>query len=84
MCVYIYICNIITLYFGVQDVRLHYVSAGSEDKPLMLLVHGFPEFWYSWRHQLREFKDSYRLVPVLQIFTHVLGVALIAKVCINI
>ena len=43
-----------------QDIRMHYVSNGAEDKPLMLLVHGFPEFWYSWRHQLREFKDKYR------------------------
>ncbi|KAK7474120.1 hypothetical protein BaRGS_00034649, partial [Batillaria attramentaria] len=49
-----------------EDIRLHYVSNGSEDKPLMLLVHGFPEFWYSWRHQLREFKDDYRVVAVDQ------------------
>jgi len=31
-------------------VRLHYVEAGSG--PLVLLLHGFPEFWYSWRHQI--------------------------------
>ncbi|KAK7479577.1 hypothetical protein BaRGS_00029214 [Batillaria attramentaria] len=49
-----------------EDVRLHYVSNGAEDKPLMLLVHGFPEFWYSWRHQLREFKDRFRVVAVDQ------------------
>ncbi|NRQ33108.1 alpha/beta hydrolase [Nonomuraea sp. NN258] len=30
--------------------RLHLVEQGSG--PLVLLVHGFPEFWYSWRHQL--------------------------------
>jgi pimeloyl-ACP methyl ester carboxylesterase len=29
------------------DVRLHYVEAGSG--PLVVLLHGFPEFWYSWR-----------------------------------
>ena len=34
----------------VNGVRLHYVEAGSG--PLVLLLHGFPEFWYSWRHQL--------------------------------
>jgi pimeloyl-ACP methyl ester carboxylesterase len=32
------------------DVRLHYVEAGRG--PLVLLLHGFPEFWYSWRHQI--------------------------------
>jgi pimeloyl-ACP methyl ester carboxylesterase len=34
----------------VNGVRLHYVEAGSG--PLVVLLHGFPEFWYSWRHQL--------------------------------
>jgi pimeloyl-ACP methyl ester carboxylesterase len=34
----------------VNGVRLHYVEAGRG--PLVLLLHGFPEFWYSWRHQL--------------------------------
>src|ERR687891_196648 len=32
------------------DVRLHYVEAGSG--PLVVLLHGFPEFWYSWRRQI--------------------------------
>lgn len=31
-------------------IRLHYVEAGSG--PLVILLHGFPEFWYSWRHQI--------------------------------
>jgi pimeloyl-ACP methyl ester carboxylesterase len=34
----------------VNGVRLHYVEAGRG--PLVVLLHGFPEFWYSWRHQL--------------------------------
>ena len=34
----------------VHGVRLHYVEAGSG--PLVILLHGFPEFWYSWRHQI--------------------------------
>ena len=34
----------------VNGVRLHCVIAG--DGPLVVLLHGFPEFWYSWRHQI--------------------------------
>jgi pimeloyl-ACP methyl ester carboxylesterase len=34
----------------VNDVRLHYVESGSG--PLVILLHGFPEFWYAWRHQI--------------------------------
>uniref|UniRef100_A0A1B6JJR5 AB hydrolase-1 domain-containing protein n=2 Tax=Homalodisca liturata TaxID=320908 RepID=A0A1B6JJR5_9HEMI len=44
--------------------KLHYVENGDNTKPLMLLVHGFPEFWYSWRHQLREFSSDYWVVAV--------------------
>jgi pimeloyl-ACP methyl ester carboxylesterase len=36
----------------VNGVRLHYVEAGDPDDPLVVLLHGFPEFWYAWRHQL--------------------------------
>jgi pimeloyl-ACP methyl ester carboxylesterase len=34
----------------VNGVRLHYAAAGAG--PLVLLLHGFPEFWYTWQHQL--------------------------------
>ena len=33
-----------------NGVRLHLAEAG--EGPLVLLLHGFPELWYSWRHQL--------------------------------
>ncbi|XP_067666828.1 epoxide hydrolase 4-like [Haliotis asinina] len=51
-------------YVHLEDVRIHYVAHGDETKPLMLFVHGFPEFWYSWRYQLREFKKDYRVVAI--------------------
>ena len=43
-----------------QGVKIHYVEKGDPSKPLMLFVHGFPEFWYSWRYQITEFSKDYR------------------------
>ena len=37
-------------YADIGDVRLHYVEAG--EGPLIILLHGFPEFWYGWRLQI--------------------------------
>lgn len=37
-------------YADLGDVRLHYVECGAG--PLVVLLHGFPEFWYSWRRQI--------------------------------
>jgi pimeloyl-ACP methyl ester carboxylesterase len=37
-------------YADLGDVRLHYVEAG--EGPLVVLLHGFPEFWFSWRFQI--------------------------------
>ncbi|KAG1653526.1 hypothetical protein FOA52_006080 [Chlamydomonas sp. UWO 241] len=46
-------------------VRLQTVSPGRQPtKPLMLMLHGFPESWYSWRHQLAEFRDEYDVVAI--------------------
>lgn len=33
-----------------NGIRMHYVTQG--EGPLIVLLHGFPEFWYSWRHQI--------------------------------
>jgi pimeloyl-ACP methyl ester carboxylesterase len=38
-------------YAEVGDHRLHYVEAG--EGPLVVLLHGFPEFWYAWRRQIQ-------------------------------
>jgi len=47
-------------------VRIHYASVGllKKGKPLMLFIHGFPECWYSWRHQLDEFGQDYNVVAI--------------------
>ncbi|HEX8000236.1 MAG TPA: alpha/beta hydrolase [Pyrinomonadaceae bacterium] len=48
-------------YAQVGGVRLHYAQRG-EGERLVLLLHGFPEFWYSWRHQLQALSDRYTVV----------------------
>lgn len=45
-----------------NGIQLHYVTQGKG--PLMLLLHGFPEFWYSWRHQIPEFARDYKVVAL--------------------
>jgi epoxide hydrolase 4 len=36
-------------YIKTNDITLHVVQAGPTDGPLVILLHGFPEFWYGWR-----------------------------------
>lgn len=47
---------------AVNGIRLHYVTAGTG--PLMLFVHGFPEFWYAWHKQLSEFSRDHQAVAL--------------------
>lgn len=49
-------------YAQVGDVRLHYAEAGEAGRPLVLLLHGFPEFWHSWRHQLAALGEHFHVV----------------------
>ena len=51
-------------YVPVNGVRLHCVTAGEPSKKLVMFLHGFPEFWYQWKEQLREFgKDHFVVAP---------------------
>jgi pimeloyl-ACP methyl ester carboxylesterase len=45
-------CELEHDFVGASGVRLHVVKSGPIDGPLVLLLHGFPEFWYGWRHQI--------------------------------
>ena len=45
-----------------NGVKIHYVTYG--DGPVVLFVHGFPDFWYSWRHQMAGLSDDYKTVAV--------------------
>jgi len=49
-------------YIVTNGVKLHYVTQG--EGPLMLMLHGFPEFWYSWRHQIPEFAKNFKVVAL--------------------
>lgn len=51
-------------YADSNGVKIHYVSAG--DGPLVVFIHGFPDFWYSWRHQMAGLADRFRVVAMDQ------------------
>ncbi len=42
----------------IGGVNLHVVEAGPEEGPLVILLHGFPEFWWGWRHQIAPLAEA--------------------------
>ena len=51
-------------YADSDGVRIHYVSLG--DGPLVVMIHGFPDFWYTWRDQIEALSDQYTVVALDQ------------------
>jgi pimeloyl-ACP methyl ester carboxylesterase len=50
-------------YREVNGVELHTVSAGDPGSPLVVLLHGFPEFWYEWHRHLDPLVEAgYRVI----------------------
>ncbi len=47
-------------YADTNGIRMHYAAAG-EGEPVVLL-HGFPECWYSWRKQIPALAEGYRVI----------------------
>jgi pimeloyl-ACP methyl ester carboxylesterase len=47
-------------YAEIGDQRRHYVEAG--EGPLIVLLHGFPEFWFGWRSQIEPLAAGFRVV----------------------
>ena len=43
-----------------NGVKIHYVTVGSG--PLIVMVHGFPDFWYTWRNQMVALAPHYQKV----------------------
>jgi len=51
-------------YADSNGVKIHYASLGSG--PLIVMIHGFPDFWYTWRDQMAALSDSYQCVAIDQ------------------
>jgi pimeloyl-ACP methyl ester carboxylesterase len=49
-------------YADSDGVKIHYVTLG--EGPLVVMVHGFPDFWYTWRHQMAELSKDHRVAAV--------------------
>jgi hypothetical protein len=49
-------------YVDNQGVKIHYVKSGKG--PLVVFVHGFPDYWYSWRHQIQGLQDESTVVAL--------------------
>jgi pimeloyl-ACP methyl ester carboxylesterase len=45
-------------------VKIHYASLGKG--PLVVMIHGFPDFWYSWRHQMDALSARFQVVAIDQ------------------
>lgn len=45
-------------------VKIHYVTLGSG--PMLVMIHGYPDFWYLWRHQIEALSESYQVVAIDQ------------------
>lgn len=51
-------------YADSNGVKIHYVTAG--EGPLVLFIHGFPDQWFTWRHQMAALADEYQVVAISQ------------------
>src|ERR1700677_3307665 len=45
-----------------SGVKIHYVTKGSG--PLVILMHGFPDFWYTWREQMPALAKHFQVVAI--------------------
>jgi pimeloyl-ACP methyl ester carboxylesterase len=51
-------------YADSNGVTIHYASLGSG--PLVIMIHGFPDYWYSWRRQMEGLADRFQVVAIDQ------------------
>ncbi|MGE0101160.1 MAG: alpha/beta fold hydrolase [Blastocatellales bacterium] len=53
-------------YADSNGVKIHYAALGSKSAPLIVMIHGFPDFWYSWRDQMAGLANDYYVVAIDQ------------------
>jgi len=51
-------------YADSNGVKIHYASLGSG--PLVVMIHGFPDYWYTWRRQMEGLADKFQVVAIDQ------------------
>jgi pimeloyl-ACP methyl ester carboxylesterase len=49
-----------------DGVRIHYVVTGKKKAPLVVMIHGFPDFWYTWRDQMQALSRRWRVAAIDQ------------------
>ncbi len=47
-----------------NGVKIHHVSLGDPEAPLLVMLHGFPDYWYTWRHQMEALSDQFYVVAI--------------------
>lgn len=45
-----------------EGVKIHYAVLG--EGPLIVMVHGFPDYWYTWRYQMHALSSNYRVAAL--------------------
>ncbi len=49
-----------------DTVNIHFVQLGKKDNPLLVMIHGFPDFWYTWRAQMPALAKQFHVVAIDQ------------------
>ncbi len=53
-------------YADSNGVKIHYAALGAKDAQLIVMIHGFPDFWYTWREQMVPLSKTHRVVAMDQ------------------
>lgn len=53
-------------YADSKGVKIHFVALGSKENPLIVFIHGFPDFWYSWKDLMEDLSNDYYVVAIDQ------------------